>query len=271
MPPIVDSHLHIWSNDVTRYPREEAPYIGTVELLCDYMDEAQVDHAVIVLPRHYRYDNRVLVDTLGEHPGKFAGVGVVDPRGHGAADHLAELSENGIRGVRIRGIIEEDWFCTPETEPLWRRAGELDLPLCLLGNPDQVGLMRGMIERFPDTPVVIDHFALILASDGADCPAFQTFLSLAEFPKVFIKLSGLHYWGGGRYPYPSAQLNLRAALRAFGARRTMWGSDWPHILFGGGYVRNLNFVRREMTWLSESERDLVLGGTAYRLWWKQET
>ena len=268
MPPVVDSHLHIWSDDTSLYPRDPTPYPGSVELLLDYMEEAAVDHAVIVLPRYYGYDNRILADTLRRYPGKFAGIGVVDPRGQEAADTFARLVEvDGIRGVRLRGIIEREWFCVPETEPLWRRAASLNAPICLLASPDQVGLIRRMVERFADTPVVIDHFAQILASGGVDSEPFRTFLSLSNLPRVCIKLSGLHYWGDGRYPYPAAGPNLRAALDAFGPARVMWGSDWPHVLFACGYVRCLNFVRRELKWLSESEKAQILGGTAFRVWW----
>jgi L-fuconolactonase len=266
MPPIVDSHLHVWSEDRERYPRTDTPYRASPELLLDYMDEAGVDHAVIVLPMYYRYDNRYLADVLRQYPGRFAGVGVVDPRGPGAADELGRLVEQGIRGVRLRATIEEEWFGAPETEPLWRRAAELDVPVCLLGRPEHVGKMREVVERFPETAVVIDHFANILATDGVASEPFQTFLSLAEFPKVHIKLSGLHYWGSGRYPWPAAQPLLRAAIERFTPNRVMWGSDWPHVLFGGGYIRCLNFVRRELPWLSEAEREQILGRTALRLW-----
>ncbi len=268
MAPIVDSHLHIWSDDVERYPRTEIPYPGSIELLLQYLDEAGVDHAVIVLPMYYEYDNRILTDALEAHGEIFAGVGVVDPRGVGAAEALTTLVEQGVRGVRVRGTIEADWFCQPETEPLWRRAAELSAPLCLLANPHQVGPMRQMIERFPEATVVIDHFAQIPASDGVDGEAFKAFLRLAEFPRVFIKLSGLHYWGDSPYPYAQAQVSLRAAIDAFGAERVAWGSDWPHILFGDGYIRCLNFVRRELGWLTENQREQILGGTAHRLWWE---
>ena len=266
---IIDSHLHIWSDNRKRYPREETPYPGSVELLLEYMDEAGVDRAVIVLPMHYRYDNRILADTLREYGGKFAGVGVVDPRGQPAAEAFSRLvEEDGIRGVRVRGPIEPDCFCSPETDPLWRRAAELSVPICLLAVPEQVKAIRQMVERFPETPVVIDHFAQIPAVDGVDSDPFQTFLSLSEFPLVHIKLSGLHYWGDRPYPYDRAHNNLRAAFNAFGAERILWGSDWPHILFGGGYIRCLNFVRREMPWLPGEAKSEILGGTAHRLWWE---
>jgi len=265
--PVVDSHLHIWSEDRERYPRADTPYRASVDLLFDYMDEAGVDHAVIVLPMHYRYDNRVLADALREHPTKFAGVGVVDPLAADAPERLTELVErDGIRGVRLRATIEGQAFGHPAADPLWRRAQELNIPICLLGKPEHVPLMRASLERHPRAMVIIDHFANIPAAWGVESEPFQTFLSLAEFPGVHIKLSGLHYWGSGRYPWPLAQPLLRAAIERFTPARVMWGSDWPHILFGGGYERCLNFVRRELPWLSDGDRARILGGTALTLW-----
>jgi len=267
MTPIIDSHLHVWSDDVERFPRQEVPYPGSAELLLEYMDEAGVDQSVIVLSMHYQYDNRVLAETLKQYPDRFAGVGVVDPRGPAAAEALTRLVEqHGIGGVRLRGTIEDEWFCRDDTAPLWERAAALNVPLCLLAQPHQMGHIRRMVERFPQTPVVIDHFAMIPASAGVNSEVFQTFLELAQFPKVYIKLSGLYYWGG-HYPYPDAQAPLKAALAGFGAERVLWGSDWPHVLFGGGYIRCLNFVRRELTWLSAAQKEQILGRTAQRLWW----
>ena len=44
MPPIVDSHLHIWPDDTGQYPRKQVPYPASVELLLEYMAEGGVDH-----------------------------------------------------------------------------------------------------------------------------------------------------------------------------------------------------------------------------------
>ena len=265
--PVVDSHLHIWLDQRETYPRAETPYPASPDLLLEYMDEAGVDHAVIVLPMYYHYDNRVLADTLKRYPGTFAGVGVIDPRGPVAADQLTALyQETGIRGLRLRANLEEEWFGAAETAPLWRRAAQLGVPICVLGRPRHLPTLRAMVERFPDTRVVVDHFLHIPAAEGVEGTAFQAFLALAQFPNVYLKLSGVHNWGNGRYPYPLAQPLLKATVGAFGAGRMMWGSDWPHILFGGGYIRCLNFVRRELPWLSDAERTSILGGTALQLW-----
>jgi predicted TIM-barrel fold metal-dependent hydrolase len=46
----------------------------------------------------------------------------------------------------------------------------------------------------------------------------------------------------------------------------MWGSDFPHVLVGCGYVRSRNFLPRQATFLPHAELDTIMGGTAERLW-----
>jgi predicted TIM-barrel fold metal-dependent hydrolase len=263
---VIDSHLHVWSDDTKTYPREETPFPAPPELLLEYMDEAGVDRCVFVLSNHYGYDNRYLVDTLQAYGGRFAGVGAVDPRGPQVGERLAALVDAGVYSVRIRGMRETDLFCQPESEPLWRAAGELGVSICVLCGPEQIGRVTPMVERHPEVTVVIDHFAGITVDQGMASAPFRTLMGLAHWPNIYLKLSGLHYWGD-RYPFPRAQEHLKAGFQAFGPGRLMWGTDWPHIMFGYGYVRCANFVRRELDWLSEADAEQVMGGTARRLWW----
>lgn len=267
--PVIDSHLHIWSEDTVTYPRSETPFPAPPELLFEYMDEAGVDRAVFVLSMHYLYDNRYLIDTVRAYEGRFAGVGAVDPRDPRVRDRLAELVDAGVYSVRIRGARESDAFCQPESEPLWRAARELGVSITVLCEPEQVGLVTAMVERYPEVTVVIDHFAGITVDRGMASAPFRTLMGLARFPNTYLKLSGLHYWGD-RYPFPRAQEHLKATYQAFGPGRLIWGSDWPHILFGYGYVRCAKFVRRELNWLSEADKAQIMGETARRLWWPKE-
>ena len=98
---IVDSHLHVWSDDFERYPFAEGRKEidgAPVELLNRTMEEAGVDRAVIVQPIHYLYDNRCLIDCLHRFPGKFAGVALVDRHAPDAPDQLQRLvEEHGFR------------------------------------------------------------------------------------------------------------------------------------------------------------------------------
>jgi len=267
MTPIVDSHVHIWSEDRERYPRSETPYPAAPELLLAEMAAAGVQHAVIVLPMYYAFDNHVLADTLKQYAPTFAGVGVIDPRGMAAAGRLTQLFErDGIRGVRLRANLEEQWFATAETIPLWRRAGELGVPLCVLGLPHHLPALQAMVEKSPETRVVIDHLLHIPAAEGVEGTAFKALLGLAKSPNVYLKLSNVRRWAAGPYPNASAQPLVRSMVASFGAGRIMWGSDWPHVRVGDGYARCLDFVRLHLPWLSDVERSQILGGTASRLW-----
>ena len=267
--PVIDGHLHVWSEDRETYPRSETPFPAPPELLLEYMDEAGVDRAVFVLSNHYGYDNRYLVDTLRAYGGRFAGVGALDPCDPLVGERLAALREAGVYSVRIRGTRVSDAFCEPESEPLWRAAAALGTSICVLCGPHQIGLVPPMMERYPEVTLVIDHFAGISVKEGMQSAPFRTLMGLARWPNTYLKLSGLHYWGD-RYPFPRAQEHLKAAFQAFGAGRLIWGTDWPHIMFGYGYVRCARFVERELGWLSEAEKAQVMGGTARRLWWPDE-
>jgi predicted TIM-barrel fold metal-dependent hydrolase len=266
---VIDSHLHVWSEDTETYPRSGTPFPAPPELLLEYMGEAGVDRAVFVLSMHYLYDNRYLVDTVRAYRGRFAGVGSVDPHEPGVAERLAGLAEAGIHSVRIRGGRPSDAFCRPESEPLWRAARELGVSICVLCDPGQIELVTPMVDRYPEVTVVIDHFAGITVEQGIVSAPFRCLMGLAGYPNTYLKLSGLHYWGD-RYPFPRAQEHLKAAYQEFGPGRLIWGSDWPHIMFGYGYLRCANFVRRELDWLSKAEVAQIMGGTARRLWWPQE-
>jgi L-fuconolactonase len=55
---------------------------------------------------------------------------------------------------------------------------------------------------------------------------------------------------------------METALEAFGARRLMFGSDWPVCLLASDYARWLDTVRDFAARLSPDERRRLLGETA---------
>ena len=112
----------------------------------------------------------------------------------------------------------------------------------------------------------MDHLNNPDPTRGLDQPAFRALLDVAPLPQVHVKLSGFHHWCRTRYPYPDAMPFVEAAVRAFGADRCMWGSDFPHVLAGCGYVRSRHHLGRAARFLSEAELAAVMGGTADRLW-----
>ena len=91
---IIDTHLHVWSDDFSRYPLAEGRQAGEAapaELLNETMAEAGVDKAVIVQPIYYLYDNRYVAECLRRFPGKFAAIGLVNRHAPDAPDQLERL------------------------------------------------------------------------------------------------------------------------------------------------------------------------------------
>ena len=275
---VVDSHLHVW--DGTAAGLDPGPMAvgysaqagASVELFMDYMDEAGVARAVFVQPWFYHWDNSYMARSLNRHPDRFRAVCVVDPRGPAAPAALRRWRDEGVTGIRLRPLREGEspgsgpWLGADETLPLWEAIAETGTIACVLHAGTDLGRLPAILARFPTVRVVIDHLNNPSPAEGLDQPAFQALLALARHPQVRVKLSGFHHWCRERYPYRDGLPFAEAAVRAFGADRCMWGSDFPHVLAGCGYVRSRHLLPREATFLSKEQLDLVMGGTAERLW-----
>jgi L-fuconolactonase len=278
MSPLIDAHLHVWDGSaagkdpgafpVGYSPQSQAP----VELFLDYMDEAGVERAVFVQPWFHHWDNSYIASCLQRFPDRFRGVCVIDPRGPAAPAALRHWRARGFTGIRLRPLREGEgprpgpWLATEETIPLWETIAETDTIACVMHGKTELSRLHPLLGRLPSMRVVIDHLNNPVPKDGVAQPIFQALLDLARFPNVFIKLSGFHHWCADRYPYRNALPYIEAAVDAFGAGRCMWGSDFPHVLAGCGYMRNRNLLPREAQFLTASQLDQIMGGTAQRLW-----
>lgn len=278
MSSVIDAHLHVWDGSaagkdpgpfpVGYSPQSQAP----LELFLDYMEEAGVERAVFVQPWFHHWDNAYIAACLQRFPDRFRGVCVIDPRGPAAPAALQRWRAEGFTGIRLRPLREgEDprpgpWLATEETIPLWEAIAETHTIACVMHGKTELARLQPLLRRFPSMRVVIDHLNNPVPQDGVGQPIFQALLDLAPLPNVFVKLSGFHHWCRDRYPYRSALPYIEAAVAAFGADRCMWGSDFPHVLAGCGYVRNTRFLPREARFLTPNQLDAIMGETARRLW-----
>ena len=278
MAPIIDAHLHVW--DATAAGKDPGPMAvgyspqssAPVELFQDYMEEAGVAKAVFVQPWFYHWDNSYIAACLRRFPDRFRGVCVIDPRGPDAPLALKEWRRQGYTGVRLRPLREGEqpspgpWLAADETIPLCETIAETGTIACVMHGKTELAQLHPWLVRYPAMRVVIDHLNNPVPQDGLGQPIFRALLELARFQNVFVKLSGFHHWCRERYPYRDGMPYVEAAVAAFGADRCLWGSDFPHVLAGCGYVRNRNFLPREARFLSPPQLEEIMGGTAERLW-----
>src|ERR1700678_2019709 len=134
---ILDPHVHVWKHQAQFpfAPGAKVPdYDATPEMLLDLMKANGIEKTVIIQVIHNRYDHSYLAAVLKQYPRFFQGVCRVDPLDPVAPDHLAQLTEQGFRGVRLSpgaGPVGE-WIKGPLMPPLWKRCSELKVPMTVL-------------------------------------------------------------------------------------------------------------------------------------------
>ena len=271
---IVDGHVHIFEANSERYPWNSifgltAARAAPVEELLAWMEASGVDRAVLVQPSFYGYNHQYLVDCLHRYPNKFAAVGLVDPRGQNPPAELEHLVQDlGICGLRLLPLLDSDFtaFGDRTLIPLWEKAAELDIPICLLIGLHQLNWLEPNIGRFPEVKVVIDHLGRVIVAEGPPYPGFQDLLDLAHYPNTYVKLSALSSLSQMNYPHQDIFALIRMALNAFGPKRLIWGTDFPFVSGLDGYIQELMLIQREISFLDENDKSWTLGKAATTLW-----
>ncbi|HEY0784538.1 MAG TPA: amidohydrolase family protein [Acidobacteriaceae bacterium] len=275
----IDAHHHLW-----RYTPEEYGWMGP-----------EMGPGMHVLRRDY------LPGDL-EAAGKTAGVSgtvVVQARQSVAeTEWLLALAE---ASPWLRGVVGWAPLASPEVGPLLKtlagrrklsglrhviqdepdenfmrgeafNAGlallaEAGLVYDLLITETQLPQASALVGRHPQQVFVLDHLAKPRIRERVMQPWADELRRLAEHKNVYCKLSGmvteadLEGWTAEDLaPY------LDQALEAFGAERLMAGSDWPVCLLASSYERWWSTLEQWAARLGAEHRDLVMGGTAVRVY-----
>jgi L-fuconolactonase len=120
-----------------------------------------------------------------------------------------------------------------------------------------------LIDKYPDLTVVIDH----MADTPLDQPEqLEWLLALERYPKVFVKVSHLWSLSSQAYPYDDAFVMLKKVYDTFGAKRLMWGTDYPINLPKASYADVVALYRDHLDFMPAEDRQEILSGTVQRVW-----
>lgn len=120
-----------------------------------------------------------------------------------------------------------------------------------------------LVDRHPQQIFVLDHIAKPRIREKQLSPWRENLIELGRRRNVYCKLSGMVTEADHRNWTPQ-QLRpfMDAALDAFGARRLMFGSDWPVCLLACGYRRWVDIVREFAVKLTPEEQHRLFEETA---------
>ena len=269
---IVDAHQHFWQVGRFDYPWMTSD-LGV--LYRDYLPsdvQSGVDQIVVVQASNSVAESRWLLGLADRYDFIAGVVGWVDLASTDVDEQLAELTRHPkFKGVRhlVESEPADDWLVQPAVISGLQRLAAHGLSYDLLVHTRHLRHARKVAERCHDLRLVIDHLAKPpIAKHGYDEWA-RELKSLAEYPNVYCKLSGLvteANWNS--WTMDDLRPYVEYALELFGPQRLMFGSDHPVCLLAASYERVLGSFQELLADLSQEDRNLIFAKNArtfYRL------
>lgn len=269
----IDAHQHFWRYDPVEYPwipkgsPLHADRLPTD--LAPLLARAGIDGTVAVQARQSVEESRWLLKWADQSPLIKGVVGWVDLRSATVERELAELAAHPrFRGVRHVAQDEPDDFLRGAAfQRGIARLADHGLTYDLLIFPRQLPAAIDLVRRFPAQPFVLDHLAKPPIKSGVLSPWREGLRELATFPNVLCKVSGM-VTEADHAAWQPADLRpyLDVVHEAFGAKRLMYGSDWPVCLLASDYARQHAATFDYFKTLGPSERDAIMGANAIRFY-----
>lgn len=225
-PLHVDCHAHVFERSLPLAERRRysVDYDATPAAYVAMLAANGMERGILVQPSFLGFDNRYLLRAIALRPDALRGISALDKAT--SFDAMRDMAQAGIVGIRLNLIGRAD----PELQSSeWRR--HLDR-VAMLGWQVEVQCEAARLPRLlpalvgSGVRIVIDHFGRPDAKLGVADPGFSYLLDSAGTGRVWVKLSGAYRVGA-----VVADKAAPLLLAAFGPRRLVWGSDWPHTQF----------------------------------------
>lgn len=270
----IDAHVHVWTSDTARYPlqpgmtaKQMAVPSFTPEELMAVAGPCGVSRVVLIQMSYYLWDNRYMLDAIRRYPKTFVGVARVDCQSNPRQEML-RLARHGVRGFRIVGVDRPagGWLDEPGMAEMWNTAGQHNLVIGPLIGAGCLESLDAQCGKYPDTPVVVDHFARIGCDGKVRAAEVDALCRLSRHKRTYVKLSAFYALGKKQLPYLDLAPLVRRVLEAFGRERLMWASDSPfQVIPPHTYRDSIELLRSRLDFLTADDRSWLLRKTAERL------
>ncbi|KQN06832.1 amidohydrolase family protein [Sphingomonas sp. Leaf25] len=289
--PFIDAHVHLWDLDHLRYPWLTPPFAddgpnGSVEpiartyLLDDYRADAGawdvrgIVHVDAGAEASAALDETRWLQGMADTAGMPNAIVAFADLSHPDVDRLlaAHAAHANVRG--IRHIV--NWHADPRRtytprdvtrDDAWAagyaRLAEHGLSFDLQAYPGQFAGLARLIERHPETPVMINHMGMCVPGEEAEWRAGLT--ALAALPHVAIKLSGIGFTYRS-WTLEQARGLVLTAIDRFGTDRAMVASDFPTDKLFGSFAATLGAYDTITADFGDAERRALFAGNANRLY-----
>jgi len=270
-PLVVDTHVHCFAGkDSKDFPYHKngsyQPEVPTPpELLLRRMNQAGVDHAIIVHPEPYQDDHRYLEHCLKVGKKKLKGTCLFFATDNTSVLRMRDLvqrNQNQIVTLRFHAYQKDKLppFGKPELRTLWQTAADLNLGIQLHFEPQFAAGFTPLIKEFSKTMVIIDHLGRPFDGNFND---YDLVLKWAQFQNTIVKISSLA--DPKLQPERNPQKVVNELIKRFTPERLIYGGGFDDKATGDSYRAYLDYTRSLLAKLSEKEQAMILGTNAQRL------
>jgi L-fuconolactonase len=239
--------------------------------LCDALDVSGVSDLILVQACTTPTETRELL-ALADVEARIRGVvGWASLRSPQATERdLASFDVPGAHklvGIRNNHGWEPDGdiLARPGVRDSCRLLAQAGLPLDLhVRDYADLPLALALVDAVPEGRYVVDHLGKPdLTNPDAFAPWAASMAALASHPHVYVKYSG---WATFVHRTVARDVApyVHCVLESFGARRVMYGSNWPVALVAGTYQDTYRATLEGVEDLPADDLADVLVGTAER-------
>lgn len=276
----IDAHVHFWrladsfpigiNTSIAGLARDFMP--GDLAPRCR---AAGMDHVVLIQAAPDPAETRALLELARSDPFIGAVVGWVDVTAVDCGETLDIFMEQPkFAGVRLMAtdVADPDWL---KTDPVLRGAQAVaarGLTADFLVRPSQLPAAQYLLENTPGLRACINHCGRPLVVADEWQPWADRMASIALFPEVVCKFSGLIERAGLEWSRSQIQPYVDHLIGHFGPQRLLFASNWPMIDLFGTYQRWCDAARAAMDilGLADAEKRAIFGGNASRFYLTRE-
>ncbi|MBL6692907.1 MAG: amidohydrolase family protein [Flavobacteriaceae bacterium] len=270
----IDSHQHFWKFDPIRdawidASMEKIARDFLPEDLKPLLDQSKIDGCVAVQADQSETETDFLLDFAGRYDFVKGVVGWVDLRSPQLSERLEHYCNNSFfKGVRHIVQAEKDGFMLQESFLKGiQQLKDFNLTFDILIFPHQLEEAVALVKKNPEQAFVLDHIAKPYIKDKKIDQWAKHINQLAVHQNVYCKLSGLLTeadWNHWQEEDFTAYLTV--IMKAFGADRLMYGSDWPVCLLAGSYPHVVRIVENFISSLSTDDQKKIMGQNAHHFY-----
>ena len=262
----------------------------TPEQLLAQMDLVGVDKGVILAGyMEHNYGRETYYrDVIKRYPDRLIGTVAIeydlkkdDEYLQGEIRKLTRaVEEYGFKGLHTH-VVKPQPLDDARFDPLWREVVRLGIPVYMdtgfnskATYLDEIQRIGNVLRKYSEMHVIDCHIGGNIRHPNdpeyVDNPKeFFPLLKLGQFHlEVGYVLSYENWDVWGRefeYPYPRHAQIIKSVYENFGAGVLVWGSDMPWAMRTCTYQQNLDLIKLHTDFMTEEDRNLVMGGNVARL------